>query len=115
VRYLRQTTGLTITVLECRLSRMEESFKRILGERARLLCEVTHLKNQFEVSKVDSSLRIQSFSHYGAFFKEMTCNHLCAIGRFGFQLQLFYNVLSVKMRPLSCTKLLIGKVLQFLC
>jgi hypothetical protein len=49
VRYLRQRTGLTVMVLESRLAQMEERLTRILGERERLWCEVTHLKNQFEM------------------------------------------------------------------
>ncbi|XP_023704111.1 uncharacterized protein LOC111862717 [Cryptotermes secundus] len=47
VKHLRQTTGLSVMVLECKVSQMQDQLNNILKQRARLWQEMTQLKEQF--------------------------------------------------------------------
>jgi hypothetical protein len=68
VKYLKQTTGLSIMVLENQVAQLQDQLDEILGERARLFEEMRQMREQFGVSKADLSQN--TIIHFLAYFPE---------------------------------------------
>jgi predicted nucleic acid-binding Zn-ribbon protein len=55
IKCLKQTTGLSIMVLENQVAQLQDQLDEIFEERARLVEEMRRMQEQFGVSKVDLS------------------------------------------------------------
>jgi uncharacterized coiled-coil DUF342 family protein len=68
VKYLKQTTGLSIMVLECKVAELQEQLDSILTQRDPLLQELRKLQEQFGVMQSASSEPQSTSPEFGSTF-----------------------------------------------
>jgi chromosome segregation ATPase len=62
VKHLKQTTGLAVAALECRVAQLQDQLDSSLRQQAQLYQEMKQLKEHFEVRKADLSQN--TFIHF---------------------------------------------------
>jgi hypothetical protein len=68
VKYVKQTTGLSIMVLECKVAELQEQLDSILMQRDPLLQELRKLQEQFGVMPSASSEPQPTSREFGSTF-----------------------------------------------